>query len=102
MIACYVGLLVFGVTLFVAVVSGNTAGRPADAWFADPFLALDLFARLADKYGWEAFEKLFAEYASLSPEERPKTDLEKRQQWCSRLSRIVGEDLTPEFQFLLK
>lgn len=80
----------------------NAAGRPADAWFADPFLALDLFARLADKYGWEAFEKLFAEYASLSPEERPKTDLEKRQQWCSRLSRIVGEDLTPEFQFLLK
>ena len=80
----------------------NAAGRPADAWFADPFLALDLFARLADKYGWEAFEKLFAEYASLPPEERPKTDLEKRQQWCTRLSRIVGEDLTPEFQFLLK
>ena len=80
----------------------NADGRPADAWFADPFLALDLFARLADKYGWEAFEKLFAEYASLPPEERPKTDLEKRQQWCTRLSRIVGEDLTPEFQFLLK
>ena len=80
----------------------NAAGRPADAWFADPFLALDLFARLADKYGWEAFEKLFAEYARLPPEERPKTDLEKRQQWCSRLSRIVGEDLTPDFQFLLK
>ena len=80
----------------------NAAGRPADAWFADPFLALDLFARRADKYGWEAFEKLFAEYASLPPEERPKTDLEKRQQWCTRLSRIVGEDLTPEFQFLLK
>ena len=46
--------------------------------------------------------KLFAEYARLPPEERPKTDLEKRQQWCTRLSRIVGEDLTPEFQFLLK
>lgn len=80
----------------------NAKGRPADEWFADPFLALDLFARLADKYGWEAFEKLFAEYARLSPEERPKTDLEKRQQWCRRLSRIVGEDLTPVFQFLLK
>ena len=26
----------------------------------------------------------------------------QRQQWCTRLSRIVGEDLTPEFQFLLK
>lgn len=89
-------------SLLQSVEQWNAKGRPADAWFADPFLALDLFARLADKYGWEAFEKLFAEYARLSPEERPKTDLEKRQQWCSRLSRIVGEDLTPVFQFLLK
>ena len=80
----------------------NAAGRPVRAWYADPFLALDFFARLIEKYGWASFEKLFAEYAALPPDERPKTDLEKRKQWCSRLSRIVGEDLTPEFSFLLK
>ena len=80
----------------------NAAGRPADKWFADPFLALYFFSRFADKYGWEAFEKLFAEYRALPQSERPKTDLEKRQQWCRRLSRIVGEDLTEEFKFLLK
>ena len=78
----------------------RAAGRPLDQWKRDPFLALDFFARLADKYGWEAFERLFAEYRALSASERPKTDLEKREQWCSRLSRIVGEDLTDEFRFL--
>lgn len=80
----------------------DAAGRPVDKWFADPFLALYFFARFADKYGWDAFRKLFAEYRALPPGEHPKTDLEKRRQWATRLSRIVGEDLTPEFQFLLK
>ena len=31
---------------------------------------------------------------------REKSDLEKREQWCRRLSRIVGEDLTDEFRFM--
>ncbi len=78
----------------------NAAGRPYDKWKADPFLALDFFARLIEKYGWETFVKLFAEYRALPQSERPKTDLEKREQWCRRLSRIVGEDLTDEFRFM--
>ena len=78
----------------------RAAGRPYDKWRADPFLALDFFARLIEKYGWESFERLFAEYRALSPAERPKNDLEKREQWCRRLSRIVGEDLSEEFRFM--
>ena len=80
----------------------NDAGRPLDEWKKDPFLALDFFVRLEEKYGWTAFEKLFAEYRALKPAERPKTDLDKRRQWCERLSRIVGEDLSSEFAFLLR
>ena len=78
----------------------NLSGRPMDVWCQDPFLALDFFAKLIEKYGWEAFEKLFAEYRTLSPAERPKNDLDKRIQFCRRLSRIVGEDLSAEFKFL--
>ena len=78
----------------------RAAGRPYDKWLADPFLALDFFARLIEKYGWESFEKLFAEYRALPRSERPRSDLEKREQWCRRLSRIVGEDLTEEFRFM--
>ncbi len=82
------------------VAAWNAAGRPPDKWFDDPFLALDFFAKLIEKYGWESFEKLFAEYQTCPPSELPKTDEEKRIQWCRRLSRIVGEDLSDEFKFL--
>jgi hypothetical protein len=75
-------------------------GKSFERWKSEPFLALDFFARLIEKYGWESFEKLFAEYRKLSPSERPKTDLEKRRQWCRRYSKIVGEDLTEEFRFM--
>lgn len=73
-------------------------GRKYAEWKADPFLALEFFIRLQEKYGWEAFEKLFAEYRALPPGERPKNDLEKRVQWARRLSRITGEDQTPYFK----
>ena len=80
----------------------KAAGRPFDEWKRDPFLALDFFVELRMKYGWDAFKKLFDEYRTLPKSERPKNDLEKRQQWCRRFSRIVGEDLTNEFSFMLE
>ena len=57
---------------------------------------------LQEKYGWDSFIKLFAEYRALPQSERPKTDADKRRQWCERYSRIVGEDLTEEFSFMLE
>lgn len=77
-------------------------GRPFDQWKRDPFLALDFFVGLQEKYGWDAFIKLFAEYRALPQSERPKTDADKRRQWCERFSRIVGEDQTKEFSFMLE
>ena len=82
------------------VAEWEQAGRPLKPWMNDPFLALDFFAKLIEKYGWESFEKLFAEYRTIPAAERPKTDQEKREQWCRRLSRIVGRDLSAEFRFL--
>ena len=80
----------------------KAAGRPFDQWKDDPFLALNFFVELQQKYGWDAFQKMFAEYRKLPQSERPKTDLDKRRQWCERFSRIVGEDLTSEFEFMLE
>jgi len=80
----------------------KAAGRPFDQWKADPFLALNFFVELQQKYGWESFQKMFAEYRKLPKSERPKTDADKRRQWCERFSRIVGEDLTSEFEFMLE
>lgn len=75
-------------------------GHPYEKWKADPFLALEFFVRLYDRYGWEPFEKMFAEYRTLPPEARPKNDYEKRKQWAQRFSRIVGEDLCGQFNLL--
>ncbi len=76
------------------------AGHPYDMWKGDPFLALEFFVRLRERYGWEPFKKMFAEYRKLTPAERPKNDYEKRQQWARRFSRIVGEDLCEQFNRL--
>ena len=76
------------------------AGHPYEQWKSDPFLALEFFVRLQERYGWEPFEKMFAEYRTLPSEARPKNDYEKRKQWAQRFSRIVGEDLCEQFNML--
>ncbi len=73
------------------------AGKQHEAWCDDPFLALETFVRLQQVYGWGAFEKLFAEYRTLKPAERPKTDADKRDQWALRLSRLTGQNIAAIF-----
>ena len=48
--------------------------------------------RLCRKVGVKGYRDLRVELAA---------DLEKRRQWCERLSRIVGKDLTEDFSFML-
>ena len=73
-------------------------GKPYDTWKRDPFLALEMFVRIQQAYGWEAFEKLFADYRNLPEGERPKNDLQKRDQWCTRLSKVTGENIAAIFE----
>jgi hypothetical protein len=72
-------------------------GKPHEEWCREPFLALETFVRLQQVFGWQAFEKLFAEYRTLAKEERPKSDGEKRDQWALRLSRITGQNIAAVF-----
>jgi len=71
--------------------------KPYETWKREPFLALEMFVRIQEAYGWEAFEKLFAEYRQLPDDQRPTSDLEKRDQWCKRLSRLTGENSASVF-----
>ena len=73
-------------------------GAPFATWQADPFLALIMYQELREGFGWEMFEKVFAEYRDLTPEQKPKTELEKHDQWMVRFSRAVGKNLGPFFQ----
>jgi hypothetical protein len=72
-------------------------GADFATWQADPFLALIMYQQLRDEFGWEAFEKVFAEYRDLPLEARPKTELEKHDQWMVRFSRAAGRNLGPFF-----
>ena len=72
-------------------------GKSHEAWCRDPFLALEVFVRLQQAYGWQAFERLFAEYRTLDPAQRPKHDADKRDQWAVRLSRITGHNIASVF-----
>ncbi|MBI3098781.1 MAG: hypothetical protein HYY93_11155 [Planctomycetes bacterium] len=73
-------------------------GRKFETWKEDPFLALQMYAQVQEAFGWDAFKRVFAEYRALKPEERPKTDDEKRDQWLVRLSRTVKRNLGPFFE----
>ncbi len=67
------------------------------AWKADPFTALVMYAELIDAFGWDPFQRVFAEYLTLAAAQRPATDAAVRDQWLTRMSRTVGRDLGPFF-----
>jgi hypothetical protein len=81
-----------------AVKAHLEAGASFDAWKGNPFLALIMYIQLQEAFGWEAFEKVFAEYRGLARDERPGDDDAKRDQWMVRFSRAVNRDLGPFFQ----
>jgi hypothetical protein len=74
-------------------------GANFSKWKSDPFLALIMYQQLQEGFGWDAYKKVFAEYRSLSSDELPKNDDEKRDQWLVRFSRTVGKNLGPFFQY---
>lgn len=57
-----------------------------------------MYVQIQEAFGWDAFKKVFAEYRQLKPQDRPKTDDEKRDQWLIRLSRTVGRNLSKFFE----
>lgn len=74
------------------------SGSDVPPWKADPFIGLGMYVQMIDAFGWDAFKKVFAEYLTLSDDQRPKNDDEKRDQWLVRFSRAVGRNLGPFFQ----
>jgi len=72
-------------------------GAPFDEWKSEPFLALRTFTLLQETFGWEPFRQFFAEHEALPHAQRPRTDDAKRDQWLTRLSRLVEHDLGPYF-----
>jgi hypothetical protein len=73
----------------------QAAGAPFERWKSDPFLALTMYAELIDAFGWEACQKWLRDYEKGA---KPRNDDERRDQFLTRYSKVVGRDLGPFFQ----
>jgi hypothetical protein len=73
-------------------------GADFKVWKRSPFLALHMYVQLEESFGWETFKEVIAEYRALARDQRPRTDIEKRDQWMVRFSRACERNLGPFFQ----
>ncbi len=77
----------------------TAGGKPDFAkWKADPFLALSMYVQLQHAFGWEPYQKVFAEYRALPAADKPKTNPDRMDQWMVRFSKTVNRNLGPFFQ----
>ena len=74
------------------------SGASFEDWKKNPFLALNMTVQLKNEFGWEPFIRAISEYRKASPDELPRNDQEKRDQWMVRLSRNAGVNLGPFFE----
>ena len=72
-------------------------GRPFGKWQSDPFLALQMYEQVKNRFGWEPFTAVFREYDRLPRDQRPKGTQEQIDQWMVRLSKACGHSLAPFF-----
>lgn len=71
---------------------------PADQYKKDAIFALYMYMQVIEQFGFEPFQRFFARAAARPENERPKTDLQKRDRWLIDLSQETGRNLTPLFK----
>jgi hypothetical protein len=67
--------------------------RNSENW--EPFEGLILYFQLVDAFGWEPLKHVFEEYRKLGPNDHPKSDAQKWNQWMINYSRAVNKNLGP-------
>ena len=71
-------------------------GKTFAGFKGDYFLALELYVRIKEAYGWDAYKRTFAQY--FEPWfKRPRSDAEKWNVFARTLSRTVGADMGAVF-----
>jgi hypothetical protein len=67
-------------------------GKSFDVWKRDPFLALEMYLRIKEAYGWDVFKKTFSRYRKRGFA-RPRNDYEKWQVFAKEMSKSAGVNL---------
>ena len=62
----------------------------------NPFLALEMFVRIKEAYGWDLYKKVFSRYLR-KDFNRPRNDSEKWQILAKELSAAAGADIGAVF-----
>lgn len=73
-------------------------GGDFNEWKREPFLALYMYGQLIEAFGWDSVKKYLRSYEGPNAGTMPKNDLEKRDQFMTRYSRVIGKNLGPFFQ----
>ena len=67
-------------------------GRRFQDWKNDYFLALEMYLRIKEAYGWDAYKKTFARYR-LPGAKHPRADADLRNTFARELSATVEADM---------
>lgn len=73
-------------------------GGNFEEWKREPFLALTMYAQLIEAFGWDSMKKYLRSYEGPNAGTMPTTDEEKRDQFMTRYSKVVGKNLAPFFK----
>ncbi len=73
-------------------------GGDFEQWKREPFLALYMYGQLIDAFGWDSLKKYLRSYEGPNAGAMPRNDLEKRDQFMTRYSRVIGKNLGPFFE----
>lgn len=71
-------------------------GRRYSEWCADPFVALTLYVQLIEAFGWDALQRVFANYEAAPPEAKTvENEFGIIDEWVLRFSSVVGRSIAP-------
>ncbi|HNI99699.1 MAG TPA: M60 family metallopeptidase, partial [Leptospiraceae bacterium] len=73
-------------------------GGDFEEWKKDPFIALMTYLKLQEKFGWNAYKSVFAQYSSLPDAQKPKNNQDKIDTWVRIFSKTVKMNLFPYFR----
>ena len=73
-------------------------GGDFEEWKKDPFIALMTYLKLQEKFGWNAYKSVFAQYNSLPDAQKPRNNQDKIDTWVRIFSKTVKMNLFPYFR----
>jgi hypothetical protein len=73
-------------------------GKNYATWGSDPWLALEMYLRLQESFGWDFYKSVFGDIQALTPAQTPATDQGRIDLLTVSIAKEVGKNLGPYFK----